>query len=42
MALDQSALLELIEQMRIADPNDMIRRLVGTILQELVDAEATA
>ena len=42
MALDQSALLELIEQMRTADPNDMIRRLVGTILQELVDAEATA
>ena len=41
MALDQSALLELLEMMSSADGNDLMRRLLGTILQELVDAEAT-
>ena len=42
MALDQSALLELLEMMRSADAGELMRRLLGTILQELVDAEATA
>jgi putative transposase len=41
MALDQSALLELVEMMRSADGNDLMRRLLGTMLQALVDAEAT-
>src|SRR5919112_5690217 len=41
MALDQSALLELVEVMRSADGNDLMRRLLGTMLQALVDAEAT-
>ena len=42
MALDQSALLELLEMMRSADEGELMRRLLGTIMQELVDAEATA
>jgi len=42
MALDQSALLELLEMMRSADAGELMRRLLGTIMQELVDAEATA
>jgi len=42
MALDQSALLELLEMMRSADAGELMRRLLGTIMQELVDAEASA
>ena len=42
MALDQSALLELVEMMRSADADELMRRLLGTIMQELVDAEAIA
>jgi len=42
MALDQSALLELLEVMRSADGGELMRRLLATILQLLVDAEATA
>jgi putative transposase len=42
MALDQSALLELLEMMQSADEGDLMRRLLGTMLQALVDAEATA
>jgi putative transposase len=42
MALDQSALLELVEMMRSADAGELMRRLLGTIMQELVDAEASA
>lgn len=42
MALDQSALIELLEIMRSADENDLMRRLLGTMLQALVDAEASA
>ena len=30
MALDQSALIELLEMMRSADENDLMRRLLGT------------
>lgn len=42
MALDQSALLELLDVMRSADGGDLMRRLLATILQLLVDAEASA
>ena len=42
MALDQSALLELLDGMRSADGGDLMRRLLATMLQLLVDAEATA
>jgi putative transposase len=42
MALDQSALLELSEAMRSADGGELMRRLLHTILQALIDAEATA
>ncbi len=42
MALDQSALIELLEVMRSADGGDLMRRLLATMLQLLVDAEATA
>ena len=42
MALDQSALLELLDVMRTADGGDLMRRLLGSMMQALVDAEATA
>ena len=42
MALDQSALLELVEKIRSADAGELMRRLLATIVQEFVDAEATA
>ena len=32
MALDQSALLELLEMMQSADEGDLMRRLLGTML----------
>lgn len=41
MALDQSALLELLAVMRTADGGDLMRQLLTTIVQLLVDAEAT-
>ena len=42
MALDQSALLELTEALRSADGGELMRRLLHTMLQALIDAEATA
>ena len=42
MALDQSALLELTEALRSADSGELMRRLLHTMLQALIDAEATA
>jgi putative transposase len=42
MALDQSALLELVETMRDTDASELMRRLLNTMLQELVEAEATS
>jgi putative transposase len=42
MALDQSALLELVETMRDTDASELMRRLLTTMLQELVEAEATS
>ena len=40
MALDKSALLELTEALRSADDGQLMRTLLHTILQALIDAEA--
>ena len=40
MALDKSALLELTEALNSADGGQLMRRLLHTILQALIDAEA--
>jgi putative transposase len=42
MALDQSALLALLESMKAADGGDVMRRLLAAMLQELIEAEAAA
>jgi putative transposase len=42
MTLNQSALLELAEALRTADGGDMMRQMLGFMLQALVDAEATS
>jgi len=42
MALEDSALLELSEALRSADGGELMRRLLHTMLQALIDAEATA
>ena len=42
MALDDSALLEMIDMLRTADGGELMRRLLGGMLQAVVDAEATA
>jgi putative transposase len=42
MALNDSALLEVIEMLRTADGGDLMRHLLGGMLQAVVDAEATA
>jgi putative transposase len=42
MALDDSALLEMIEMLRTADGGELMRRLLGGVLQGVVDAEAAA
>jgi Transposase, Mutator family len=42
MALDQSALLELLEVLKVADADDVVRRAVESVFQALIDAEATA
>ena len=41
MTLDQSALLELTEALRSADGGTMMRTMLATMLQALIDAEAT-
>jgi putative transposase len=41
MALDQSALLNLVDALTSGDAGEVMRRLLATMLQELVDAEAT-
>jgi putative transposase len=41
MALDQSALLELLAQLKLTDVTDRIRSATETLYQELIDAEAT-
>lgn len=42
MALEQSALLGLVESLSTADEGTLMRRLLALALQQLVDAEATA
>ena len=42
MALDQSALLEVLEALKAADVDDRIRSAATTIYQALIDAELTA
>jgi len=42
MALDQSALLELVEMLKASDDGELMRKLLTTMLQALIDAEATA
>jgi putative transposase len=42
MALDQSALLELLEALKAADADDVVRQAVESMFQTLIDAEATA
>jgi putative transposase len=42
MALDQSALLELLEVLKGADVDDRVRQAAGTIYQALIEAELTA
>jgi putative transposase len=42
MALDQSALLALVESMKASDGGALMRQLLAAMLQELVDSEATA
>jgi putative transposase len=42
MALDQSALLEVLDVLKAADVDDRIRRAAATIYQALIEAELTA
>ena len=42
MTLNQSALLQIAEALRSADGGDMVRQMLGFMLQALVDAEATS
>jgi putative transposase len=42
MALDQSALLELLEALKLADVDDRIRSVTETLYQALIEAELTA
>ena len=42
MALDQSALLEVLEALKAADVEDRVRQAASTIYQALIEAELTA
>jgi transposase-like protein len=42
MAMDQSALLDLLAQLKLTDVTDRIRVATETLYQELIDAEASA
>ena len=42
MALDQSALLEVLEALKAANVDDRIRTAATTIYQALIEAELTA
>lgn len=42
MALDQSALLTLLDALRSSESGDLVRQLAERLLQELIEAEATA
>ena len=41
MALDQSALLELLEALKLADVDDRIRAATEALYQALIEAELT-
>lgn len=41
MAMDQSALLELLEMLKAAEVDDRIRVAAESVYQALIDAEAT-
>ena len=42
MALDQSALLEVLEAVKLADVDDRVRSATETLYQALIEAELTA
>jgi transposase-like protein len=42
MALDQSALLELLDALKAADSTDVVRQSLQAVLQALIEAEVTA
>jgi transposase-like protein len=42
MALDQSALLELLDTLKAANGDDVVRRSLEAVFQALIEAEATA
>ena len=42
MALDQSALLELLEALKVADVDDRVRTATEALYQALIEAELTA
>ncbi len=42
MALDQSALLDLLGQLKLTDVSDRIRTATETLYQQLIEAEGTA
>ncbi|SFH98788.1 transposase, partial [Cryobacterium levicorallinum] len=42
MALDQSALLALLSELKLTNVTDRIRMVTETLYQELINAEATA
>jgi putative transposase len=42
MALDQSALLDLLAQLKLTDVSDRVRSVTETLYQELIDAEAAS
>ena len=42
MALSQSALLEVLESLKAADADEVVRSALQVILQELIEAEATS
>ncbi|MEZ2391541.1 transposase, partial [bacterium RCC_150] len=42
MALDQSALLDLLGQLKLTDVSDRIRTAAESLYQQLIEAEATA
>ena len=42
MALSQSALLEVLDALKASDSTDVIRKALQVMLQQLIDAEATA
>jgi len=42
MALSQSALLDLVEELKTTDASELMRRMLATMLPALIDAEASA